>query len=299
MTPPTHVAGEWPSGSAERQADTNLHIYDAPEVAAHYAALDYLTPCERALFEAFLKPGDAILDLGVGGGRTTAYLSQLASRYVGVDYASTMVTACQRKFPQLEFLVADATNLALLGDGSFDSVVMAFNGLDYLVPDDSRRRCLSEVQRVLKKNGVFIFSSHNSRAVFSRPDWNREKIEEIAQRLAGQRKWIFIPARFLLLWLRIAAAIARCAMESALRFSRRVWQRAFWSGDGYMVDPAHGGLLTHYALPERVIAELQQHGFQLLRVTGDDFPRRSRRYVTDWYYYVFQKADTSPSLPCE
>jgi SAM-dependent methyltransferase len=298
MTPLTHIAGEWSSGSSERQADTNLHIYDAPEVAAHYAALDYLTRCETALFEAFLKPGDAILDLGVGGGRTTAYLSRLASRYVGVDYAPTMVAACQRKFPELEFLVADATNLALLGEGDFDSAVMAFNGLDYLVPGDSRRRCLSEVHRVLKKNGVFIFSSHNPRAVFSRPEWNREKIEEIAQRLAGQRKWMLTPARFLLLWLRVAAAVARSAMESVLRLFRRVRQSAFWSGDGYMVDPAHGGLFTHYAVPELVIAELEQQGFQLLRFTGDDYPRQSRPYVTDWYYYVFQKAEAPSGSRC-
>jgi ubiquinone/menaquinone biosynthesis C-methylase UbiE len=298
MTPPTHVAGEWSSGSPGRQADTNFQVYDTSEVAAHYAALDYLTPCEKALFEAFLKQGDAILDLGVGGGRTTAYLSRITSRYLGVDYAPKMIAACQGKFPQLEFLVADATNLALLGDGNFDSVVMAFNGMDYLVPGDSRRCCLAEIHRVLKKDGVFIFSSHNPRAIFSRPAWNREKIEEIAQRLAGQRKWLLTLARFLLLCLRIAAAVVRSAMESVLRFSRRVRLGAFWSGDGYMVDPAHGGLLTHYSVPGRVITELEQHGFQLLRFTGDDYPRHSRPYLTDWYYYVFQKAETSSSLPC-
>ncbi len=75
-------------------------------------------------------------------------------------------------------------------------------------------------------------------------------------------------------------------------------RRAFWSGDGYMVDPAHGGLLTHYAVPARVIAELEQQGFQFLRLAGDDYPRRSRAYVTDWYYYVFRKAETSVSAAC-
>jgi len=87
-------------------------------------------------------------------------------------------------------------------------------------------------------------------------------------------------------------------MDSALRVSRRVWRRAFWSGDGYMVDPAHGGTLTHYAVPERVIAEVEQQGFQFLRVAGDDYPRRSGAYVTDWYYYVFRKAETPVSAPC-
>src|ERR1700690_4664567 len=125
MTPPTHAAGDPSPGDSLRQADPNLPVYNKSEVAAHYASLDYLSPCEKALFDEFLKEGDAILDLGVGGGRTTPHLSRLASRYVGVDYAANMVAACQQKFPQLEFLVADATNLAQFGGGCFDSAVMA------------------------------------------------------------------------------------------------------------------------------------------------------------------------------
>lgn len=43
------------------------------------------------------------------------------------------------------------------------------------------------------------------------------------------------------------------------------------------------------ASPEKVKQELGKFGFRLLRVLGDDYPRTSRRYVTDWYYYVFAK----------
>jgi ubiquinone/menaquinone biosynthesis C-methylase UbiE len=297
MTSPTNPAGH-SSPADSRQGDPNLPVYNRSEVAAYYASLDYLSPCEQALFAEFLKPGDAILDLGVGGGRTTPYLSRLASRYVGVDYAPNMVAACREKFPQLEFLVADATNLASLADGSFDSVVMAFNGIDALFPSEARRRCLAEIHRVLKNGGVFIFSSHNPRAVFLRPAWNPKRIDDLAQMLAGQRKGLLKPMRILLLWLRVVAALARSAMDSALRLLRRVPRRAFWTGDGYMLDPAHGGVLTHYAIPERVIAELEQQGFQFLRLAGDDYPRHSRVYVTDWYYYVFRKAETSLSAAC-
>ena len=294
----TLPAGERAPGSSGKQGNPNLDIYNKSEVAEHYASLDYISPCEKALFDAFLKPGGAILDLGVGGGRTTPYLSRLASRYVGVDYAPKMIAACQQKFPQLEFLVADATNLAPLSDRTFDSVVMTFNGMDYLVPGASRQRCLAEIHRVLKKDGVLIFSSHNPRAIFSRPAWNRKKIEEVAEKLAGRRKWLLEPVRALLFCLRFAAAVLRSGMESVLRLFRRVGRRAFWSGDGYMVDPVHGGLLTHYAVPGQVITELRQHGFRFLRFTGDDYPRRSRAYVTDWYYYVFQKSEASPSSRC-
>ncbi len=298
MTSPIQTAGDRSPGHSGGREDPNLPVYNKSDVAAHYASLDYLSPCEKALFEEFLEPGDAILDLGVGGGRTTPYLSRLASRYVGVDYAPKMVTACKQKFPQLEFLVADATNLSVLANGNFDSVVMAFNGIDALVPDEARRRCLAEIHRVLKNCGVFIFSSHNPRAVFLRPAWNPKRIDEFAHKLAGQRKCLLEPAKILLLWLRVAVALVRSATESALRLLRRVPRRAFWSGDGYMLDPTHGGLLTHYAVPARVIAEAQQQGFQLLQIAGDDHPRPSRAFVTDWYYYVFRKAEASVSAPC-
>jgi len=298
MTSSAKVAADRLPGNSGRPEDPNLHIYNNPDVAAHYASLNYLSPCEKALFAEFLKPGDAILDLGVGGGRTTPYLAGLASRYVGVDYAPEMIAACRQKFPQIEFLVADATNLVPLGDEEFDCVVMAFNGMDYLIPDESRRRGLAEIHRVLKKDGVLIFSSHNPRAILSRPAWNPEKIEEVAQRLAGNKKRLLGTARFLLLWFRVAAALVRSAMLSVLLVLRRVRRRAFWIGDGYMVDPAHGGLLTHYAVPERVITEAERHGFRFLRLAGDDYPQNSHLYVTDWYYYAFRKAETSSSPPC-
>jgi len=298
MTRLPHVAGDPSPGNSEREVNPNLPTYNTSGVAAHYASLDYLSPCEKMLFDEFLKDGDAILDLGVGGGRTTPYLSLRASRYVGADYAPKMIAACQQKFPQLDFLVADATNLAPLGDQTFNCVVMAFNAMDYLTPNESRRRCLAETYRVLRTNGVFIFSSHNPRAVFSRPAWNPKRIEELARRLAGQRNWLFEPVKSLLLCLRVAAALVRSAAVSLLSILHRVRHRAFWSGDGYMVDSVHGGLLTHYAVPARVITELQQHGFRFLRFVGDDYPRRSRIHVTDWYYYVFQKAEGPASSKC-
>jgi len=72
--------------SARDQA-AHLKVYSAPEIVAQWAAMDSLTACEQLLFDTYLRPGMAILDLGVGGGRTTPYLSAIASRYVGVDYS--------------------------------------------------------------------------------------------------------------------------------------------------------------------------------------------------------------------
>jgi len=84
-------------------------------------------------------------------------------------------------------------------------------------------------------------------------------------------------------------AVLQAVLESLGRAARRLPTRAFWQGQGYWMDPAHGGLTTHGASPENVARELGEFGFQLRQVLGDDYPRTSGRFVTDWYYYVFSK----------
>jgi ubiquinone/menaquinone biosynthesis C-methylase UbiE len=275
-----------------RSAATNLQTYDAPEVAAHYATLDYLTPCERVLFETYIPKGSAVLDIGVGGGRTTPYLANRASRYVAVDYAPAMVKACEAKFPGLEFRVADAANLSVFPDASFDVVVFAFNGIDYVLPEQSRRSCFGHVHRVLKANGVFIFSSHNVRAVLIRPRWNRKRLQRIARRFSADSKILYWLWSTLLTSARSAFAFAQAAGATLLRVLKRIPSGAFWRGEGSLVDSAHGGLLTHYWIPSRVITELDALHFRPERILGDDYPQPSHPYATDWYYYVFAK-------PCE
>jgi ubiquinone/menaquinone biosynthesis C-methylase UbiE len=275
---------------AQPMRETNLDTWNKPEVASYYSALNYLTPCERSLFDEYVREGMAILDLGVGGGRTTPYLSSLASRYVGGDYAAEMVATCRKKFPNLEFQTVDAADLSTFAASSLDAVVMAYNGIDNLMPDESRHRAWREMQRVLKSNGVLIFSSHNMRAIWVRPSWNAKRLESFAKKVVGN-SFLYRPLLGILTAMRIALAIVQAFGKSAARLAQRIPTLAFWRGEGYLPDGAHGGTRIHFATPEKVEQELSQCGFHMLRILGDDYPRVSHRYITDWYYYVFTKAD--------
>lgn len=270
---------------------SNRSIYNTPRVVAHYGALQYLSPAEYLLFERYIRPGDCILDLGVGGGRTTAYLSSVASRYVGIDYSVEMIASCKRKFPDISFLTADATQLNMFANASFHAVVMAFNGFDYVLGELPRRHALAQIRRVLTPGGVFIFSAHNPRAIWHRPSWNAQRIETEAERIAPKRGFCFDVTRA---WFTVGRALlawAHSIVVSAGRLLRRVFRSAFWRGEGYMIDPAHGGLRTHYAVPGEIEAELTASGFHLLRILGDDYPEPSGLFVTDWYYYVFSTSE--------
>jgi len=281
-----------PDARPDLKSDPNIHTYNSPAVAEYYAALNYLTPCERLLFDENLQRGMSIIDLGVGGGRTTPYLSSIAGRYVGVDYAAEMVAACRKKFPQLDFEATSAADLSRFAPSTFDAVVMAFNGIDYVIPNEIRFRALQEIHRVLNAGGILIFSSHNPRAIFVRPSWNPRRVRDVAESIVRSDSVLFPLVLWKLTAARVVLAWLQAVLKSLASTARRLPTQAFWRGEGYWMDPAHGGLETHAAVPEKVAEELSRFGFRPLRVLGDDYPRTSHPYVTDWYYYVFSKSAT-------
>jgi ubiquinone/menaquinone biosynthesis C-methylase UbiE len=276
----------------------NLEVYCDPAVVSHYAALNYLTPCERLLFETYIQPGMKILDIGVGGGRTTPYLADKASRYVGIDYSAEMIKTCRNKFQHLEFEVADASNLSRFSDASFDAVVISFNGIDCLVPEERRWQCLRECSRVLRGGGVFIFSSHNPRSILLRPAWSRDRLRAFTAKLVPESTRFHGSAFAILTVAKAVHSFVRAMGSSVWRTGRRLPTAAFWRGEGYVFDPAHGGLLLHCSVPEHVREELTRFDFRPETLQGDDYPRRSHYLVTDWYYYVFSKSANAAGELC-
>jgi ubiquinone/menaquinone biosynthesis C-methylase UbiE len=125
-------------GSNEQSAIESLNqtSYANTKVLDYYDGLDKLFPAERVLFEklsakiANLK----ILDIGVGGGRTTKYLLPISSDYTGVDYVPEFIARVKRKYEKGNFLVSDARDLKEFTDGSFDFVLFSYNGIDVVSP---------------------------------------------------------------------------------------------------------------------------------------------------------------------
>ena len=101
-----------------------------------------------------------VLDIGFGGGRTSAILLQCTPHYVGVDYSPQMVEIGRSRFPEADLREGDARDLGVFPEGSFDFVLFSFNGIDYIGHDD-RLRVFQEIRRVLKPGRLFVFSSHN------------------------------------------------------------------------------------------------------------------------------------------
>ncbi len=243
-------------------------LYADAAVADFYARHAGLQAAEAALFEAYFPPGLDVLDLGVGGGRTTPRLSRGARSYLGLDYSEAMVSRCRSAFPELRFALGDAAAMPQLAGSSFDRVVFSFNGLDSLPTYAARLACLGECARVLRPGGVLILSVHNARYLLFPPVF--------ADAPAWKWPW------------RLAYAAWRSVQLAAVRLG----SRAFWRGAGYARDPAtHGGLRMWIATRARQTGELRAAGFAVERVVAAPDPRTRPAVAVAWYYYACRKPD--------
>ncbi|PZV16839.1 MAG: class I SAM-dependent methyltransferase [Pseudanabaena sp.] len=144
----------------------NYRVYMSREIVRHYSQLQQLQPAEQSILELLHSEwvNMRMLDIGVGGGRTTQHFSTVVQEYVGIDYSEEMIKACQRRFPSASqsrrFEVGDARDMKQFQDNSFDFILFSFNGIDVISHED-RLKVLQEVKRIGKSGGYFLFSSHN------------------------------------------------------------------------------------------------------------------------------------------
>lgn len=246
--------------------DPHLRTYREGDVVQWYASRDDLKPAEAAIFDS-LEPAlrtARLLDIGVGGGRTTLHLLGRVGSYVGVDYSPDLVAATAARFPEARVELADVRDLRQFGDDEFDVVVFSFNGISSLQHED-RLRGLAEVRRVLRPGGAFVFSAHNR---------DHERL--------GLLPWQQPD--------RIGRPMLRKSWE-ALRATgaRREMRRRELSTAGYALvnDEAHGYALLHYYItPREQIAQLRAAGFEDVQIV-DTTGTFGRVLPTDvWLHYL-------------
>lgn len=146
--------------------DSNQKTYTSPLVVQHYAQLKMLQPAEETILDLFRDRWSTLkmLDMGVGGGRTTQHFAKRVAAYVGIDYSADMIAVCQQRFatvsPVPKFAVCDARDLSQFPDNTFDFILFSFNGIDYISHSD-RLKVFEEIRRVGKPGGYLFFSTHN------------------------------------------------------------------------------------------------------------------------------------------
>jgi ubiquinone/menaquinone biosynthesis C-methylase UbiE len=220
--------------------DKNKTTYSTASIVRHYAQLNALQPAEKAVLKLLQHQSSSIkmLDIGVGGGRTTQHFSKIASEYIGIDYSADMISACRKRFSavsqKMQFEVCDARDMSQFADNSFDFILFSFNGIDY-VSHQERLKIFQEINRVGKPGGYFFFSSHNLQSL--------EKEFDVRKQLSLNPLKTYI----------------NLAMFSLLRLVNRSIDLAHIKAADYVIvrDESHNfQLKTYYVRPKEQIHQL-------------------------------------------
>jgi 2-polyprenyl-6-hydroxyphenyl methylase/3-demethylubiquinone-9 3-methyltransferase len=125
-----------------------------------------------------IRPKDTVLDLGCGYGRTMREFALKAGFVVGIDISRSSLLLGQsylRLKRNCLLLEMDAANMAFL-DESFDAVVCIQNGISAFHRDPLR--LFQESIRVVKPEGVVLFSTYSEKFWNDRLEWFREQADE-------------------------------------------------------------------------------------------------------------------------
>lgn len=223
----------------------NLAGYSKPSVARWFGDQHgYFDPGEQVVLEAIAAEmaGGAILDIGVGAGRTVPLLRAISEDYVAIDFSEEMVRQCRRRHPGVAVEVGDARDLGRFATGSKDLVVFSCAGIDHVGHDD-RQQVLREGHRVLRAGGAFVFSTHNKHGAGhgERPWGSRRELTQL-RHMAGLA--LYLPIN----------------LRNHLRHRKLDVDAGGWSMRNAAFD--HFSMVFHYTTVANQAEELMAAGFQ-------------------------------------
>lgn len=243
----------------------NVAVYNNADVVGFYLRESALHPAEDHLLKRYVSSKCDIIDVGVGAGGTTPFISKIARRYLGVDYSEAMIEVCKERFPQLDVICADTTKMKAIDDVSFDLAIFSASGIDYISTDAGRINCLRELRRITRPNGTIIISSHNAKALVTLPNFDGAR---------GLR----------LIW----RVIYSCGKTAALLIRNLLLRNSFYRGEGYAKDSRNFGALTYLSTPETIARDARIASLTVIDAV--DYRMRSNsKYLIGFYYHVLKR----------
>ena len=124
------------------------------EISWQHAQDDYL---KEVIDSGKVKPG-SVLDLGCGTGMKSVFLAKKGFQATGVDISRTAIDYAndnsKKAGVEVEFIVADATDLSFLGDKKFDFILDWANL--HGIPKEKREKYISEIIKHTKKGSRLL-----------------------------------------------------------------------------------------------------------------------------------------------
>jgi SAM-dependent methyltransferase len=274
-SPQRHAPDTYPSAFEMESNDKNIQdtinkrSFSKMNVVNWYRRLDVIFEVEKVIFQRLDSSirNRTLLDIGIGGGRTTKYLIEISKDYTGIDYTPEFVRVVSHSYPDATILHADARDLRMFSDGSFDFALFSYNGIDY-VPHEDRLRAFSEIYRVLKPLSYFMFSTHNR---------GYERIHN----LPWHEDTLLNPAHL------------RNCLSALVHWPKHLMmkQHEFYNSEYAVVNDSANGfsLLTYYIQIDAQLKQLQNTGFDNIEVYNMKGNRVERDADFPWTYYLAAK----------
>jgi ubiquinone/menaquinone biosynthesis C-methylase UbiE len=156
-----HQANQAPSGAGTMQGWGKTYDWITAFLFGGYRREQDIR--QGAVHLAQVKPGSRILDVGCGTGTLTLAAARAAGsdgKVWGIDVAEDMLQAARQKAANaglpVHFQNASITELPF-ADGQMD-IVLSSLMIHHLVDEDTRRKGLAEVKRVLRPGGILMIT---------------------------------------------------------------------------------------------------------------------------------------------
>jgi ubiquinone/menaquinone biosynthesis C-methylase UbiE len=249
----------------------NKEFYEQKNIGEFYNNFHQLFDSEITLFEIAAPDytGKIMVDIGIGGGRTTEFLLPKCSKYMGFDYSETMIVEALKRFPETDLKVGDARNMDFISDNFADFVLFSYNGIDS-VNNEDRGLILKECYRILKAGGSFAFSCHNAGyKYFDKMPWQQ-------------------PLKYDYYYFKHILKV----LLNLSRINRLKKQNQYSENYSIIIDEAHFYSLFHYYVkPAYQVEVLEAMGFDNIKIIGKDgkIVDSHNTAESDFLYYYCKK----------
>jgi ubiquinone/menaquinone biosynthesis C-methylase UbiE len=114
---------------------------------------------EFYLIDKYIGNSGKVIEAGTGGGRISLELYDKNPNLdiVAFDFVEDMIKSAKQKSSNIDFIVKDASDLSYFSDNSFDYAIY-LQQIVSLIPKKLISSVLEESYRILKKDGIIIFS---------------------------------------------------------------------------------------------------------------------------------------------
>lgn len=114
----------------------------------------------------YLKANSKVLDLGCGNGRMLAHVVNNVQTVTGVDTSSEMLALAKEKLDGSRsqvLLYEDDMSVFFETEKAYDTIISTCDSLNYLPNIEQLEQTFSNVYKMLKADGTFLFDMHNDK----------------------------------------------------------------------------------------------------------------------------------------